>query len=297
MLTSTADSQIPQRHHSDPPGLWIWVMLGSGVLHGLGFWLFQGVLTGNLLQLKSRQTLIPIDIISEPPPVRSQPHSTQPRTSTPTRQPQTVHTSTQLPPQRQTLSTSTSSTRLTPSVKSQQGTSTRTQPTQSNPSQNQPRNKPSDHGNKATKPSPTPASSGSSELPPKPISPTPQQGVGLLVNVPSSLRISGSLNDTPNKLALLKTKQTNFPPDTDVGEFASNLDQPLVLEVFLLIDRTGTPTVEQVISVSEQTSGINLTQLVQAIIQTWEFEPTYNNKGEPFDQTYQLALQITPRSP
>lgn len=273
-------------------------MLGSGVLHGLGFWLFQGVLTGNLLQLQSRQTLIPIDIISEPPPVRSQPQFTQPRTSPPTRQPKTVRTPTQLPPQRQTLSTSTSSTRPTPSVKSQQGTSTRTQSPESKPSQNQSQDQSTHNGNKTTKPSPTPASSGSSPSPPGSISPTPQPRFGLFANVPpSSLRISGSLNDTPNKLASLKTKQTDFPPNTDAAELASNLDQPLVLEVFLLIDRTGMPTVEQVISVSEQTSGINLTQLVQAIIQTWEFEPTYNNQGEPFGQTYQLSLQITPRSP
>ena len=311
ILASKVHPQIRQRHHADPPGLWISVILGSSVIHGLGFWLFQGVLTGNLLQLQSSPRLIPIDIVSQipvaqlaslPPKARSQPQSTQPRSSIPTTPPKTLQTPPKPPspssPRRQTLATSTSSTPRTSSPNPQTSTSTPKQPTQPNSSQNQSRPKPIDNGNNNNKPSPTPGSSGSSPSPSEPISPTPQQGIGFFANAyPSSLTISGVLKDTPRKLASLKRIQTAFAPDSDVGKLASHLERPLVLEVFLLIDRTGKATVQRVIPASEDTSGINLTQIAQAIIQTWEFEPTYNQQGKPFDQAYQLPLQITPRSP
>jgi hypothetical protein len=83
-----------------------------------------------------------------------------------------------------------------------------------------------------------------------------------------------------------------------VAKLASSLDQVLVLEVFLLIDRTGKPKIEKVESVMsapQGSSSANLKELAQAIIQNWEFEPTLNKQGEPFDQTYQLSLKIAPR--
>ncbi len=83
-----------------------------------------------------------------------------------------------------------------------------------------------------------------------------------------------------------------------MAKLASSLDQVLVLEVFLLIDRTGKPKIEKVESVMsapQGSSSVNLTKLAEAIIQNWEFEPTLNKQGKPFDQTYQLSLKIAPR--
>jgi hypothetical protein len=48
-------------------------------------------------------------------------------------------------------------------------------------------------------------------------------------------------------------------------------------------------------SAPQGSSSANLKELAQAIIQNWEFEPTLNKQGEPFDQTYQLSLKIAPR--
>ncbi len=152
---------------------------------------------------------------------------------------------------------------------------------------------------------------GDTKTPPpsKPIPPTggseggqnpsgSEQGDGFQASAPSPLVIWGSLNDEPNKLATLKVTRGDFPPDSYVAKLASSLDQVLVLEVFLLIDRTGKPKIEKVESVMpapQGSSSVNLTKLAEAIIQNWEFEPTLNKQGQAFDQTYQLSLKIAPR--
>ncbi len=158
---------------------------------------------------------------------------------------------------------------------------------------------PTDNGSKPggsgtpspSNPTPSPQSSGGQS------SPNPQQGGGgFLADSPSPLVISGSLNDTPSKLAIIKIKQTDFPADSPVAQLASDLDQAVVLEVYLLIDRTGKPAIQSVMPASSVSSSANLTLLAQAILQNWQFEPTYNTQGTAFDQTYQLSLRITPRS-
>ncbi|HEY9673583.1 MAG TPA: hypothetical protein V6D11_19220 [Waterburya sp.] len=176
-----------------------------------------------------------------------------------------------------------------------------------NPSPNQPSGTPTpspkpdkttDNGTKSggsgtpspSNPTPSPGSSGG------PTSSNSQEGGGFQADSTSPLLISGSLNDTPKELAKIKIKKTEFPADSPVAQLASNLDQPLTLEVYLLIDQTGKPTIQSVMPVSPVSSEVNLTELVQAIFQNWQFEATKNTQGQEFSQAYQLSLKITPRS-
>ena len=127
-------------------------------------------------------------------------------------------------------------------------------------------------------------------------SPNSQEGGGFLADSASPLLISGSLNDTPKELAKITIKKTEFPADSPVAQLASSLEQPLILEVYLLIDQTGKPTIQSVIPASPVSSQVNLTELVQAIFKNWQFEATKNTQGQKFSQAYQLSLKITPRS-
>jgi hypothetical protein len=81
-----------------------------------------------------------------------------------------------------------------------------------------------------------------------------------------------------------------------VAQLASNLNQDLLLEVILEIDRTGKATIKSVEPTSQVSSSVNLTGLATGIIQNWEFEPSYDKEGKPFDQTYRLRLKITRQS-
>jgi hypothetical protein len=176
-----------------------------------------------------------------------------------------------------------------------------------NPSPNQPSGTPTpstkpdkttDNGSKPggagtpspSNPTPSPESSGGQN------SPNSQEGGGFQAESASPLLISGSLNDTPKELAKIKIKKTEFPADSPVAQLASKLDQPLTLEVYLLIDQMGKPTIQSVIPASPVSSQVNLTELVQAIFQNWQFEATENTQGQKFSQAYQLSLKITPRS-
>jgi hypothetical protein len=173
------------------------------------------------------------------------------------------------------------------------GTGTQNQSPSPNPAQN-----PSPGtGTQNQSPSPNPAQNPSPGTSPEtPPVTNPQEGGGIQANSPSPLVISGSLNDTPSQLARIKIQREDFPPDSYVAQLASNLDQVLVLEVFLEIDRTGKATIKSVLPASQVSSSVNLTDLAKAIIQNWEFEPTYNKQDKPFDQTYQLSLKITRQS-
>jgi outer membrane biosynthesis protein TonB len=66
-LKPTADAQIPQRCHTDPPGLWFYVTFGSVIIHLLGFGILRLLLMGNGQGLQSQQNIIPVDLITVAP--------------------------------------------------------------------------------------------------------------------------------------------------------------------------------------------------------------------------------------
>ncbi|MFB8789821.1 MAG: hypothetical protein U7123_13440 [Potamolinea sp.] len=66
-LKPTADAQIPQRCHTDPPGLWFYVTFGSVIIHLLGFGILRLLLMGDGQGLQSQKNIIPVDLITIPP--------------------------------------------------------------------------------------------------------------------------------------------------------------------------------------------------------------------------------------
>lgn len=66
-LKPTADAQIPQRRHTDPPALWFYVTFGSVIIHLLGFGILRLLLMGDGQGLQSQKNIIPVDLITIPP--------------------------------------------------------------------------------------------------------------------------------------------------------------------------------------------------------------------------------------
>lgn len=66
-LKPTADTQIPQRCHTDPPGLWFYVTFGSVIIHLFGFGILRLLLMGDGQGLQSQKNIIPVDLITIPP--------------------------------------------------------------------------------------------------------------------------------------------------------------------------------------------------------------------------------------
>ncbi len=174
------------------------------------------------------------------------------------------------------------------------------------PAGNSPSNQPSQTDRPAVTPPPASPNPPSSPTPPpaqsptEQGSPTSQQGGGLLVSA-SDLRLAGSLSGTRNQLAIPKIRKKQFASSDYVAQLASNLDQVLVLEILLRIDSTGTATIQSVTPVSQGNNPVDSDQIARAIIQNWQFEPTYSVGGGaaydrvgPVAQTYWLTLTIRP---
>lgn len=70
-LKPTDRVYLPERHHTDPPALWIAVILGSVVIHVFAFWMLRLLLIGRVDGLVSGTTLMPVDVITVAPDATS----------------------------------------------------------------------------------------------------------------------------------------------------------------------------------------------------------------------------------
>ncbi|NEO33100.1 MAG: hypothetical protein F6K36_22280 [Symploca sp. SIO3C6] len=124
-----------------------------------------------------------------------------------------------------------------------------------------------------------------------------QQGGGFLVSL-SDLRLSVADRDIPTQLAQPKIERQEFTA-ADYGlDLDFNIDSDLVLEVLLIIDHRGIPSMlpeepPQVLQGASKMRAEELMQLVEVIIDEWEFEPTYMEHGA-VDQAYYVKLAISP---
>jgi hypothetical protein len=119
----------------------------------------------------------------------------------------------------------------------------------------------------------------------------PQQGGGFLASV-VELRLSVPDTDVPTQLAKPTVQQKKFASNDSAAQLVAKLDQPVVLQVLVRIDRNGTPSAQSA-KVLEGSSNVDPNQLAQAIVQNWQFEPT-RMEGGAVDQEYYLRLNINP---
>jgi hypothetical protein len=135
------------------------------------------------------------------------------------------------------------------------------------------------------------SSSSSSNTQSESTSSDTQSGGGFFASV-ADLRLSFPDTDVPTQLAKPRVQQKKFASNDAAARLVAQLDQPVVLEVLLRIDRNGTPKA-QTAKVLQGDSNVDPTQLAQAIVQNWQFEPT-QMEGSPVEQEYYLRLNINP---
>ncbi len=89
-LKPTAHNQMLERRHSDPPVLWVSVILGSVVIHIFAFWIVRLLLMGRLPSLQT--AFIPVDVIAVASETALSTQRSQIPGSTATRTPTSVET-------------------------------------------------------------------------------------------------------------------------------------------------------------------------------------------------------------
>ncbi len=148
--------------------------------------------------------------------------------------------------------------------------------------------------NNGTQPGGTTPSSDPNPVPPvEPSggqnSPNAEQGGGVLVNI-SGLRLSNPDKDIPNQPAQVMINSEQLVTD---------LNQPVVLEMLLLIDRNGKATLQLPPKVVQGGSNVDPTQLAQIVIQNSQFIPARMENDmvdDAVDQEYYLTVSIRPKT-
>jgi hypothetical protein len=148
---------------------------------------------------------------------------------------------------------------------------------------------PSSASNQASPQPPEPPSQAESTSDPKA---SESQRDGGIVATLSNIRLVDATRDVPTQQAKPKLEEKQISSISYLPQLSKNLDGVLVLQVTLLIDRTGTPEVLST-KVLQGSSSINPEPLARDIIQDWKFEPAYMG-GEPVDQEYFVSLKISP---
>jgi hypothetical protein len=98
--------------------------------------------------------------------------------------------------------------------------------------------------------------------------------------------------DEPNQLAVPQQQQKQIP-DLDYPLLTGQApDQPIVLQVLLLIDNTGKPSLQRVLQGS---GSFDDSQFVNELIQGWRFQPAYMGGGA-VDSLLEVSIRVSPLS-
>ena len=302
-IKPTDHAQIPERRHSDPPALWFTVILGSLVIHWFAFGMLLLLMRGRLQGLYSSQ-VIPVEVISVASKAASPAQPFQSSSSAAIRNPN-VNT-----PARRTsdpflnrrnpsVSTPPSTRTDSPLTRTQQPeaklpSAPKTRESQSsNVSQNQPPVAPT--GQNLPNPSqnqPPAAATGQN-------SSNSQQGGGFIATTDkfgltnNSREVIDPVRNKGDKLATPKPgNRQSFSKDY-LKSLGITLDQVVVLQVIILIETTGEPTVLSTQVQQGNISADKADRLAREIIKQWQFEPTYM-AGSPVPRDYSLPLTINP---
>lgn len=327
------NAEASERRHTDPPALWIGVTLTSVVIHIFAFGLMRLLLGGTLTGFKLGRAIVPVDLIavgsnstSSIQPIQT-PGSVNLRNQTPS-----GTTSRRATPPLDNSTSNSSASRTnsrspiaTPKERSPAPRPAPSQPRNNSPSSNSPNsasdrvpnvppqpnsdssasdrvpnvppeansdNSSSDRGpNQPPESNSNGSSSGSSNNQSESTSSDTPSGGGFVASV-ADLRLSFPDADVPTQLAKPRVQQKKFVSNDAVAKLVAQLNEPVVLEVLLRIDRNGTPKA-QTAKVLQGNSSVDPTQLAEAIVQNWQFEPT-QMEGSPVEQEYYLRLNINP---
>jgi hypothetical protein len=214
-LRSTDRTQMTERRHSDPPALWITVILSSVVFHLFAVGMLRLLLMGRLYGLQSGTTLVPVDVVSIDPNVTLSTQPTQTPGSVAITKPTPISTPTKRTsnrlPERQPSSISTSSSTRANSreVLAKQNLSQRGEV------QPSPRQFPSP--NPSVKPSPNPSASPSPKPSPNPSAspspnPSPNPSASPSPNPSPNPSASPSPNPSPNPSPIPPPNPSPIPP-------------------------------------------------------------------------------------
>ncbi len=286
---STPPAQSPPK---DSLPRWVALALGSVALHVLAFWLLRLVLMGRLQGLQSANAYIPIDVVAVTTP------TTAPTPSTPTPKAAATPPSTPNPsPQ--------SANPPTPQPIPQPSPASESPQIQTSPPQPQAPTTPSPPANRNSSATPPTATAP----PPSPNPPTgqpsatSQSGSGFIAT--GQLQLIDNNWDTNldpsrhpgDKLAQLREKTRRFATSDAIESLGIEPNQAIVLDVVVLIDSSGRPTVLRD-RLTVQQGNLNPTQaeqLARTILEGWTFTPT-QMAGSPVDWSYSLTLTINPTS-
>lgn len=320
-LKPTTDAQKSERRHSDSPGLWFAVILGSVVVHLGAFGILRLLLMAGVVGLPSANKIIPIDVIAiaKPPVKVIAPNATStnriaPKTATTATQKPTTTNSGMQNRKTPISKASTTSSQSPPREKKQLPSSNTAKNTTKSPTstsspkpsgENKPKtntNSPSSKNNQSdagkSSPNPTPTHSST-----QPVSPSPNdKPAGNFVASLRTLILGENANagldpNDPNrkdKLAEIKSSNSQFSND-DLAELGIKVEQVLELRVAVVIEKTGKATVLPN-STQVQSGNINPDQaetLVKKILEQWQFNPTLM-AGQPVAGNYNIQLTISP---
>ena len=123
------------------------------------------------------------------------------------------------------------------------------------------------------------------------IPPPLYSGGGLIANIDQP-RLTIANRDIPTKLAKAKQKRRIFPSIDYLQPLGIKIEENVVLEVIVVIEATGKPTVYPELT---QVLQGNLTaeeagKLAKEIIERWKFQPTYMG-SQPVAQEYFIRVQ------
>ncbi|MFE1744637.1 hypothetical protein [Coleofasciculus sp. H7-2] len=135
-----------------------------------------------------------------------------------------------------------------------------------------------------------PAGEAQSAPSPAPAAPA-AQGRGIMATL-FNVRSGNAGADEPNQLAVPQQQHKQIP-DLDYPLLTGQApDQPIVLQVLLLIDNTGKPSVQRVLQGS---GNFDDSQFVNELIQGWRFQPAYMGGGA-VDSLLEVSIRVSPLS-
>ncbi len=301
-IKPTDHAQIPERRHSDPPALWFTVILGSLVIHWFAFGMLLLLMRGRLQGLYSSQ-VIPVEVISVASKAASPAQPFQSSSSAAVRNPN-VNTPARRTSEpflnRRNPSVSPPSTRTdSPLTRTQQPeaklpSAPKTRESQSaNASPNQPPAAPAGQN------LPNPSQNQPPAAPTGQNSSNSQQGGGFIATTDkfgltnNNREVIDPVRNKGDKLATPKPgNRQSFSKDY-LKSLGITLDQVVVLQVIILIETTGEPTVLSTQVQQGNISADKADRLAREIIKQWQFEPTYM-AGSPVPRDYSLPLTINP---
>lgn len=326
-LKPTADTQIPQRCHTDPPGLWFYVTFGSVIIHLLGFGILRLLLMGDGQGLQSQKNIIPVDLITIPPTntssnqINPAPNSVTPRNPASVNPPITrrlepnsnrlvipTPTPPVMGPEKQVKRPISFPSPNQPSAKP-----TKKPEVQQNPSPNQqpnpqtPTTKPVSPSNNTAKPEASATASSpnipsTSETQTGQNSSSSQSGGGLISPLGKLKDRSDNKQpilhpDDPNyndKLAVLIEGNTQISGD-ELKQLGINLDRVVELKVGVVIETNGIAIVLPKITqaVRGNLSKDAAVALASKVVQQLRFQPTLM-AGKPVPREYYIPVTISP---